>query len=89
MELMQEDFPAPVAPAINTCGSCSRSSISGRPEMSSPRPTVKGARVREASAEDSTSPSVTKRRSRLGTSTPMADRPGIGASRRTSGVASA
>ena len=33
-ELMHEDFPAPVAPAISTCGMDARLAITAFPEMS-------------------------------------------------------
>ncbi len=89
IELMHDDFPAPVAPAMSTWGSSARLSSADAPEMSSPRPTASGCVSRCASGERSTSPSVTNCRLRFGTSTPIADLPGIGASRRTSGVASA
>ena len=39
-ELMQLDLPAPVAPAMSTCGSVARSSITDLPSMSRPRPTA-------------------------------------------------
>ena len=39
IELMQLHLPAPVAPAMSTCGSVVTSSITDLPEMSRPRPT--------------------------------------------------
>ena len=41
-ELMHDDFPAPVAPAIRMCGIAARFTITGRPAMSRPRATSSG-----------------------------------------------
>ncbi len=87
--LMQEDLPAPVAPAMSTWGSSARCSIIGWPEMFIPSPTESGWLASSASGLRRMSPRVTRRRCRLGTSTPMALRPGMGARIRTSGVARA
>ena len=86
---MHDDLPAPVAPAISTWGSSDRLSITGLPEMFMPRPMHSGCVASSASGERRMSPRVTRRRWRLGTSTPMALRPGMGASRRMSGLARA
>ena len=81
---MQLLLPAPVAPAMSTCGSVVTSSITDFPAMSRPRPTPSAVLLLEASGAASTSPRVTMMRSLLGTSTPTALRPGIGARMRTS-----
>ena len=54
-----------------------------------PRPTVSGWAGIAASGLERMSPSETSRRLLLGTSTPIADLPGIGTRIRTSGVARA
>ena len=89
IELRQLDLPAPVWPAISTWGIVARSTMTDRPLMSRPTPTSSGARALAASAEVRMSPSATTSRSSLGTSTPIAWRPGIGAMIRTSDEASA
>ena len=83
------DLPAPVAPAISTCGIVARFTICERPWMSLPRATVSGWVAERAFSERRMSPSITKSRCLFGTSMPIAERPGIGAWIRTSGVASA
>ena len=88
-ELMHDDLPAPVAPAISRCGISARFTITGRPAMSLPNATSSGCVDLWASIDCSTLPRVTSCLSRLGTSTPIADRPGIGARIRTSGEAMA
>ena len=88
-ELMHDDFPAPVAPEIRMWGMSARFSITGRPAMSRPSATSRGWVALRASSVASTSPNVTSWRSRLGTSMPMADLPGMGARMRTSGDAMA
>ena len=88
-ELMHEDFPAPVAPEIRTWGMSARFTSTGRPAMSRPRATSSGWSAAPASGDERMSPSDTSMRWRLGTSTPMADFPGIGARMRTSGDAMA
>ena len=50
-ELMHDDLPAPVAPAMSTCGISARFTITGRPAMSRPRATSKGWTARRASSE--------------------------------------
>ena len=90
IELMQLDLPAPVAPAMSTCGNVVTSSIIDLPAMSRPSPTRSPVDVfAAASGAESTSPSVTITRSLFGTSTPIALRPGIGARIRTSSDAMA
>ena len=86
-ELMQLLLPAPVAPAMSTCGSVARSIITERPSMSRPRPTARVGCDACASGAERTSPRVTSSRCLFGTSTPIALRPGIGARMRTSGDA--
>ena len=63
--------------------------MTARPAMSRPRATSSGWVARAASGEARMSPSATSWRRRLGTSTPMADLPGMGARMRTSGEAMA
>ena len=87
--LIRLDLPAPVAPAISTCGISARFTRTARPWTSFPRPTNNDLVTSRAAFEDSTSPSITKSLTLFGTSTPMADLPGIGAMIRTSGVARA
>ena len=60
MELMHDDLPAPVAPAMSTWGSSERLSIFARPEMSTPRPTARGWLAAAASGLRRTSPRVIK-----------------------------
>ena len=88
-QLMREDLPAPVAPAMSRWGIFVRFTSCERPWTSLPRATERGWRSSRAAFERSTSPSTTKSRTLFGTSTPIAERPGIGAMMRTSGVASA
>ncbi len=88
-ELMAELFPAPVAPEISTWGISPRFTTTVRPAMSRPIGTSSGWVAAMDSSEASRSPSATKERCRLGTSTPIAERPGIGARMRTSGEAMA
>ena len=87
IELMQEDLPAPVAPAMRMWGISARLTMTGRPAMSRPRATSRGWTARRASMLERTSPSVTSWRCWFGTSTPIAERPGMGARMRTSGEA--
>ena len=89
IELIQEDLPAPVCPAINTCGSSDRLSNLGFPDMSKPSPTFNGCSEFAASFEERTSPRETSFLCLFGISIPIALLPGIGASKRTSGVANA
>ena len=87
MLLMQLDLPAPVAPAMRTCGNVARLASTDLPAMSRPIPTSSGCTARFASSVARMSPRVTIGRSRFGTSTPIALRPGIGARMRTSWLA--
>ena len=86
---MHEDLPAPVWPAISTCGSSDRFSNLGLPDISKPRPTFNGCSELAASFEERTSPRETSFLCLFGISIPIALLPGIGASKRTSGVANA
>ena len=86
-ELRQLDLPAPVAPAMRRWGMVARFIITALPLMSRPTATSSGWVARLASGEARMSPRATICRSVLGTSTPMACRPGIGARMRTSGDA--
>jgi hypothetical protein len=85
--LMQPDFPEPVVPAIRRCGIRARSVHTALPAMSFPSQTDRGLAVPGKSSK--MSPRVTMRGARLGTSTPTACLPGIGARMRISVVASA
>ena len=82
--LMQEDLPAPVAPAMRMCGILARLATTKPPSMSLPRPTIMGCWSRVAVPLRSTSPRDTCSRSVLGISTPTALLPGIGDRIRTS-----
>ena len=84
---MQPDLPEPVVPAIRMCGMRARSVQTELPEMSLPSQTESGLAV--AGRSSKMSPSVTMFGLRLGTSTPTACLPGIGARMRISVVASA
>ena len=86
-ELMHDDLPAPVAPEMRTCGICARLTRTARPAMSRPSATSSGCVAWCASSDVRMSPSETSCRCRFGTSTPIADLPGIGARMRTSGDA--
>ena len=66
-----------------------RLTVTGSPPMSLPRATVSGWRSSSLPVLPRMSPRVTSSRSRLGTSMPIADLPGMGAMMRTSGEASA
>ncbi len=85
--LTQPDLPAPVVPATSTCGCLARSVPIALPAMSLPSQTVSGDHF--AGAAWKTSPRWTILRTRLGTSTPTACLPGIGARMRTCSAASA
>ena len=91
MEFMQDDFPEPVEPEMRMCGISARFAITARPAMSRPMATSSGwvVVVFLASGESRMSRSDTSCRVRFGTSTPMADLPGMGARMRTSGDAMA
>ena len=84
--LMQEDLPAPVAPATSRCGIFVRLATTMPPSTSLPSATSIGWWSRCASGLRSTSPSMTISGSVLGISTPTALLPGIGLMIRTSGL---
>ena len=84
--LMQVDLPAPVAPAMRTCGMRARLATTSFPSTSLPRPTSMGWSSEVAAGERSTSPRLTRSLSVLGISTPIADLPGIGERMRTSAL---
>ena len=86
-ELMHDDLPAPVAPAMRTWGIVARLARIGLPAMSRPTATSSGWVALRASSLARMSPTVTSCLRLLGTSTPMACLPGMGARMRTSGVA--
>ena len=88
-ELRHDDLPAPVAPAMRMWGIWARFISTARPLMSRPTATSRGWRAARASAERRMSPSFTTSRSTLGTSTPTARWPGMGARILTSGEAMA
>ena len=85
--LMQPDLPEPVVPAMRMCGIRARSAGTDEPEMSFPSQTESGLEPEGMSAK--MSPRVTTFGERLGTSTPTACLPGMGARIRSSVVASA
>ena len=89
IELIQDDLPAPVCPAISTCGNSDKLTSRAVPDISKPNPTDKGCALFLASGDCKTSPNETSLRCLLGISIPIALLPGIGASKRTSGVAKA
>ena len=89
MQLMPLDLPAPVAPAMSRWGVVARLRNTARPAMSLPMATSSGCVAWRASVEARMSPSETSWRVWLGTSMPMAERPGIGARMRTSVAAMA
>ncbi len=91
IEFMHDDLPEPVAPEMRMCGISARFAMTARPAMSRPMATSSGWEVDEglASRDSRMSRSETSWRVRLGTSTPMADLPGMGARMRTSGDAMA
>ncbi len=84
MQLMPLDLPAPVAPAMSMCGVDARSRNTAFPAMSLPIATSSVLEADCASADERRSPSATSCRWWFGTSTPIAERPGIGARMRTS-----
>ncbi len=88
-ELRHDDLPDPVAPEISTWGMVARLTIMLRPLMSRPIATSSGWLAWRASFDARMSPTVMMSRRVLGTSTPMARRPGMGARIRTSGEAMA
>ena len=81
MVLMVTDLPVPVAPAISRCGILARSATTGLPSRSRPSAIGSAARPRPQSADSISSRRVTIRAIGLGTSTPTAPLPGIGATR--------
>ena len=83
----QPDLPEPVVPAMRMCGCLARSVPIALPAMSLPSQTDSGDQPLGASWK--TSPRCTILRTRLGTSTPTAVFPGIGARMRTCSAASA
>ena len=91
MEFIHDDFPDPVAPEMRMCGISARFPMTARPAMSRPMATSSGCVVGDgrASLESRMSRRETSCRVRFGTSTPMADLPGMGARMRTSGDAMA
>ena len=89
MQLSPLDLPAPVAPAISRCGVVARLRNTGLPAMSLPMATSSGSVAAVACGDTSRSPSATSWRVWFGTSTPIAERPGIGARMRTSVAAMA
>ena len=89
IELIHDDLPAPVWPAIKTCGKSDKFNNLALPVISKPRPTDRGCRLSFASCDFNTSPRETSFLCLFGISIPIALLPGIGASKRTSGVAKA
>ena len=89
MEFMHDDLPDPVAPEIKMCGISARFAMTARPAMSRPIATSSGWVAACPSLESRMSRRETSWRVRFGTSTPMADLPGMGARMRTSGDAMA
>ena len=87
MQLMPLDLPAPVVPAMSRCGVVARLRNTDRPAMSLPTATSRGWLATFASGEVMMSPRATSWRVWLGTSTPIAERPGMGARMRTSTAA--
>ena len=85
--LIAPDLPAPVVPATRMCGIFARSAPIALPATSLPSQTVSGDQSFGGSWK--TSPRRTIRRCALGTSTPTACLPGIGARMRMSVAASA
>jgi len=83
-QLSTLDLPAPVAPAISRCGVVEMLRNTGLPAMSLPTPTSSGCCADFDSGAVSRSPSDTRSRESLGTSMPIAERPGMGATMRTS-----
>ena len=89
MELSATLLPAPVAPAMSRCGIATRSATMGWPAVPFPIETVSGDGERWSSGLARISPRCTRPGRSLGSSTPIAAFPGIGASRRTLLAASA
>ncbi len=72
IELMHDDLPAPVAPAMRMWGIVARLASTALPAMSRPTATSRGWVALRASGEARMSPTETRWRRTLGTSTPMA-----------------
>ncbi len=83
MELMQTDLPEPVAPAMSRCGILVRSEMSGLPETSLPSAMGSSALALLQSSLSRISRMPTAVGCWLGTSTPTAALPGMGARMRT------
>ena len=82
MVLMATDLPEPVVPAISRCGMRARSTITGSPPMVLPRQSGRLAPgCRRSRSPASSSRSSTFSRFGLGSSMPMALRPGTTATR--------
>jgi hypothetical protein len=89
MPLSVTDLPDPVAPDTSRWGMVARLTIAGLARDVDTEGDAQRVRVGWASSERRMSPRVIRSRCRFGTSTPIADLPGIGATMRTSGAASA
>ncbi len=89
MPFMQTLFPLPVEPATSKCGILLSSANTACPVISRPNATCNNASGLAPSFDSNTSRSVTMATSLLGTSIPIADFPGIGASIRISLAANA
>ena len=89
MAFKQTDLPVPVRPAISRCGISARSKTSGWPLTSLPRNSGMRHSLDRSATPAITSPSRTTLRWSLGTSMPTVVLPGIGATMRTLGTASA
>ena len=87
MELIQTDFPEPVAPAISICGILARFAIVTFPEISRPSATDSLLLEFSNSGESIISRIVTISTCLFGTSMPTAALLGIGASIRTPAAA--
>ena len=83
MALMQTDLPEPVAPAMSRWGILARSETSGLPLTSLPRAMGRSALALAQSSDSMISRRPTSIRFWLGTSTPTAALPGMGAMMRT------
>lgn len=79
MELIQTDFPEPVAPAIKPCGILRKSIVTGFPVKSRPSAASSGESESRNEALFVTSDKRTARDTRLGISIPIELFPGIGA----------
>ena len=81
MALTPTDLPEPVVPATSRCGMRARSANTGVPEMFLPSASGSVASVVRNASESSSSRRSTFSRRGLGSSMPMALRPGIAAAR--------